>query len=128
MLDMGEPIKIIDLAEYLIRSRGLRPGTDIPMVITGLRPGERLTEDLLAPDEGWRPTSHPAIREVVFPALPKEDDLAWTVERLNNLAREGQTDILVRALKNAVQGAAEPPHEVPSPEGSRALSTEPDPG
>jgi FlaA1/EpsC-like NDP-sugar epimerase len=120
MLDMGEPIKIIDLAEYLIRSRGLRPGTDIPMVITGLRPGERLTEDLLAPDEGWRPTSHPAIREVVFPALPKEDDLAWTVER--------QTDILVRALKNAVQGAAEPPHEVPSPEGSRALSTEPDPG
>jgi FlaA1/EpsC-like NDP-sugar epimerase len=128
MLDMGEPIKIVDLAEYLIRSRGLRPGTDIPIVITGLRPGERLTEDLLAPDEGWRPTSHPAIREVVFQALPKEDDLAWTVERLNDLARDGQTDILVRALKNAVQVAPEPAHEASLPEGSRAVSSEPESG
>jgi FlaA1/EpsC-like NDP-sugar epimerase len=128
MLDMGEPIKIVDLAEYLIRSRGLRPGTDIPMVITGLRPGERLTEDLLAPDEGWRPTSHPAIREVVFQALPKEDDLAWTVERLNNLAHDGQTDILVRALKNAVQVAPEPNNEASVPEGSRPVSSEPELG
>jgi FlaA1/EpsC-like NDP-sugar epimerase len=103
MLDMGEPIKIADLAVHLIRSRGMRPGTDIKIVYTGLRPGERLTEDLLASDEGWRPTVHPAIRDVVFNATAKEDDLKWTVERLEHLAKEGNPDVLVRALKNAVQ-------------------------
>jgi FlaA1/EpsC-like NDP-sugar epimerase len=118
MLDMGEPIKIADLAEDLIRSRGLRPGKDIQIVYTGLRPGERLTEDLLASDEGWRPTAHPAIREVVFPAQAKEDDVTWTVERLENLAREGKSDDLVRALKNAVQTPAEPVEEQAAAERS----------
>jgi FlaA1/EpsC-like NDP-sugar epimerase len=107
MLDMGEPIRILDLAHDLIRSRGLRPDVDIKTVFTGLRPGERLTEDLLGPDEGWRPTSHPAIREVVSPRLGKEEDLAWVVERLESLAREGKSDELVRALKNAVQATGE---------------------
>jgi FlaA1/EpsC-like NDP-sugar epimerase len=107
MLDMGEPIKIMDLARDLIRSRGLRPETDIQIVITGLRPGERLTEDLLAPDEGWHPTVHPAIREVISPSPGKEEDLAWTVERLDLLAREGKADEVVRTLKKAVQGRAQ---------------------
>jgi len=119
MLDMGEPIKIVDLAHDLIRSRGMRPGTDIEIVFTGLRPGERLTEELLAPDEGWRPTANAAVREVVSPGLPKEDDLAWTVERLDHLAREGKTDELVRTLKNAVQTRAEPVEE-PAAERSDA--------
>ena len=103
MLDMGEPIKSVDLAHDLIRSRGMRPGTDIKIVFTGLRPGERLTEELLAPDEGWRPTANPAVREVVSPGLAREEDLAWTVDRLERLAREGKPDELVRVLKNAVQ-------------------------
>jgi FlaA1/EpsC-like NDP-sugar epimerase len=107
MLDMGEPIKILNLANDLIRSRGLRPGTDIEIVFTGLRAGERLTEDLLASDEGWRPTMHPMIREVVSPSLGKESDLAWTVERLEQLAGEGRSDEVVRALKEAVQAPAE---------------------
>jgi FlaA1/EpsC-like NDP-sugar epimerase len=103
MLDMGEPIKIYDLAKDLIRSRGMRPDVDIKITITGLRPGERMSEDLLAPDEGWRPTDHPSIREVVSPMIGKEEDLAWIVERLERLAREGRPDELVRVLKNAVQ-------------------------
>jgi FlaA1/EpsC-like NDP-sugar epimerase len=111
MLDMGEPIKILDLAYDLIRSRGLRPDIDVEIVVTGLRPGERLTEDLLGPDEAWRPTSHSAMREVVSPALGKEGDLAWTVERLETLATEGKSDELVRALKSAVQVPAEPVEE-----------------
>jgi FlaA1/EpsC-like NDP-sugar epimerase len=111
MLDMGEPIRISDLAGDLIRSRGMRPGIDIQIVFTGLRPGERLTEELLAPDEGWRPTTHPAIREVVFPTGANEDDLAWKIERLEGLAREGKSDDLVRVLKNAVQGQTEPAQE-----------------
>jgi FlaA1/EpsC-like NDP-sugar epimerase len=116
MLDMGEPIKIFDLAHDLIRSRGLRPDIDIKIVVTGLRPGERLTEELLGPDEGWRPTSHPAIRELVSPSLAKEDDLAWIIERLERLAGEGKSDELVRALKNAVQAHAQVADEPAAPE------------
>jgi FlaA1/EpsC-like NDP-sugar epimerase len=127
MLDMGEPIKIYDLANDLIRSRGLRPNTDIKIVFTGLRPGDRLTEDLLASDEGWRPTDHPAIREVIFPKISKEEDLVWTVERLERLAREGRSDELVRALKTAVQGPAEVAEEprMPGITEKRALDARP---
>jgi FlaA1/EpsC-like NDP-sugar epimerase len=118
MLDMGEPIKIFDLAHDLIRSRGLRPDIDIEIVVTGLRPGERLTEELLGPDEGWRPTSHPSIREVVSPPPGKEEDLAWIVDRLETLAREGKSEELVRALKNSVQVHAQPSEEPAAPERS----------
>ncbi len=116
MLDMGEPIKIYDLANDLIRSRGLRPNTDIKIVFTGLRPGERMTEDLLAPDEGWRPTTHPSIREVISPSAGKEEDLAWTVERLGRLAHEGKSDELVRVLKTAVQVPASETEEPDVPQ------------
>ena len=116
MLDMGEPNKILNLANDLIRSRGLRPGTDIEIVFTGLRAGERLTEDLLAPDEGWRPTSHAMIREIVSPSLGSESDLAWTVERLEMSAREGKSDDVVRGLKDAVHA---PPEEIEEPEAPR---------
>jgi FlaA1/EpsC-like NDP-sugar epimerase len=101
MLDMGEPIKIVTLAESLVRARGLRPGADIEIVYTGLRPGERLHEELLAPDEGSRPTGHPAIMEVVSPNNFSPDDLEWTVSRLAQLAKESRADELVRALKTA---------------------------
>jgi len=118
MLDMGEPIKIYDLANDLIRARGLRPDVDIKIVMTGLRPGERLTEDLLAADEGWRPTDHPSIREVISPSAAKEEDLAWIVERVERLAREGKSDELVRALKTAVQSRVEVVDEPDLPGGT----------
>jgi FlaA1/EpsC-like NDP-sugar epimerase len=102
MLDMGEPMIIERLAQSLIRARGLRPGTDIQIVYTGLRPGERLTEDLMGPDEGSRPTSHPAIMEVISPSPLLKEDLDWTIERLRSLAGEGRTEELVRALRMSV--------------------------
>jgi FlaA1/EpsC-like NDP-sugar epimerase len=87
MLDMGEPIKILDLANALIRSRGLRPGKDIEVVFTGARHGERLAEDLLGPGEGWRSTAHESIREVVTPVPARVEDLEWTINHLWELAR-----------------------------------------
>jgi FlaA1/EpsC-like NDP-sugar epimerase len=102
MLDMGDPIKILTLAQALIRSRGLRPGSDIEIVFTGLRPGEILSEELLAKDEGWRSTTHPSIREVISPPNVERADLEWTIERLLDLAREGRRDELSRALRQAV--------------------------
>jgi FlaA1/EpsC-like NDP-sugar epimerase len=103
MLDMGEPIKILNLARDLIRSRGLRPGVDIEIVFTGLRPGERLTEELVGPDEDVRPTPHPGIREVVSPTQIEEHDLDLVIERLASLAREDRPGELVRVLKRSVR-------------------------
>jgi len=102
MLDMGEPIKILDLANALIRSRGLRPGKDIEIVFTGARHGERLAEDLLGPGEGWRSTVNDSIREVVTPIPVTSQDLEWTVNRLWDLAKEQRSTELVRALKQSV--------------------------
>jgi O-antigen biosynthesis protein WbqV len=106
MLDMGEPIKILDLANALIRSRGLRPGKDIEVVFTGIRDGERLAEELLGPGEGWRSTGHASIREIVTPVPTDSAGLEWTVNHLYELAREQKSSELVRALKHAVRTPA----------------------
>ena len=105
MLDMGEPISIDRLARSLIRSRGLSPGTDIAIMYTGLRPGEALTEDLLAPEEGSRPTTNPAVLEVISTSLLPVGDLRWVLDTMDALLTEGRTDELVRLLKTAAGGA-----------------------
>ena len=61
MLDIGEEIRIVDLAEKMIRLRGLTPGTDVPIVYTGVRPGEKLREELIAGGEERESTHHPKI-------------------------------------------------------------------
>ncbi len=62
MLEMGEPVRILDLAEKLIRFSGRVPGRDISIAFTGLRPGEKLSEDLISALEATIPTSSPKIR------------------------------------------------------------------
>ena len=61
MLDMGEPVRIVDLANRMISLAGYRAGIDIEVRVTGLRPGEKLTEELYASSEEPLPTSHPKI-------------------------------------------------------------------
>ncbi len=62
VLEMGQPIRIAELARNLIRLSGLEPEQDIPIIYTGLRPGEKLFEELMLEGEGIKPTSHPKIR------------------------------------------------------------------
>jgi FlaA1/EpsC-like NDP-sugar epimerase len=62
VLDMGQPMKILDLAMEMIRRFGLRPHKDIAIEFTGIRPGEKLYEELAAANELTQPTSHPKIR------------------------------------------------------------------
>jgi hypothetical protein len=62
MLEMGEPVRILELAEKMIRFSGRIPGKDIPIVFTGLRPGEKLTEELVLALEASVPTSAEKIR------------------------------------------------------------------
>ena len=72
MLDMGEPVLIHDLAERMIRLSGRKPGTDIEIRITGIRPGEKLVEELRALNEAEAPTRHPSIRRVSPIAIDPE--------------------------------------------------------
>jgi FlaA1/EpsC-like NDP-sugar epimerase len=74
LFDMGEPVKIVALAEELIRLSGMEPHTDIEIVYSGLRPGEKLYEELLLDDEGVLPTQHEKIC-VASAAFPSRDDL-----------------------------------------------------
>jgi FlaA1/EpsC-like NDP-sugar epimerase len=76
VLDMGEPVKIVDLARDLIRLSGLSED-DIKIVFTGLRPGEKLYEELLADDETTLPTPHPKLRVMKASAPPST---AWVSE------------------------------------------------
>jgi FlaA1/EpsC-like NDP-sugar epimerase len=73
ILDMGQPVKILDLAEQLIQLAGLTPDVDIPIQITGLRPGEKLHESLVNSHEQVTPTGHPKIMAVCSQATPVED-------------------------------------------------------
>ena len=64
VLDMGEPIKILDLAKEIISLSGLEPGKDVPIEFIGLKPGEKLIEHLTAPDEEVCITSHEKIMKI----------------------------------------------------------------
>jgi FlaA1/EpsC-like NDP-sugar epimerase len=71
-LDMGEPIRILDLAQDLLRLSGLHPGEDVPIELIGLRPGERLTEELVMDREELGATDHPKVFTVRSPELDAE--------------------------------------------------------
>ncbi len=78
VLDMGKPVRILDLATEMIRLSGLTPGVDIDIEFVGLRPGEKLYEELCANGENTTPTHHPKIMRFVSP-LPNLMELAPTL-------------------------------------------------
>lgn len=94
VLDMGEPIRILDLAERMIRLSGLRVGTDIEVQVTGVRPGEKFAEELLAENEPALATIHPAVSRIA-PAPVAHEALQTAVAQLTTLAT-GQRDDDVR--------------------------------
>ncbi len=88
VLDMGEPVKIDDMARNLIRLSGYTPEVDIPIIYTGLRPGEKLYEELLMDEEGLAGTAN----EMIHIGRPIEMDDDWFVERLEELDEASRQD------------------------------------
>ena len=113
VLDMGEPVRILDLAERMIRLSGLRVGSDIEVRVTGMRPGEKLVEELLGDDEPTEPTVHPAISRIA-PPLPDVDDLRRLVGRLMRLAAELRDDDVRAALFAVVDEIDDLPEAAPA--------------
>jgi FlaA1/EpsC-like NDP-sugar epimerase len=85
MLEMGEPVRIVELAENLIRLSGLEPYKDVQIVFTGLRPGEKLHEELMSEREATVPTAVPKIR-VVQATEPEPATLTAGLDRLGTAA------------------------------------------
>jgi FlaA1/EpsC-like NDP-sugar epimerase len=85
MLDMGEEINILELAERIIRLRGLRPGHDIEVVFTGPRPGEKLREELVADFERLTPTDHPKVNRLSADVEVEEAEIARLINELERM-------------------------------------------
>jgi FlaA1/EpsC-like NDP-sugar epimerase len=101
VLDMGEPVRIVDLAEELIRLSGFVPYQDIDISFTGLRPGEKLFEELLIDGEGVLPTSHDKIR-VLAPVQLCTDTVHKELENLFDAARGDNIQEIITSLKRIV--------------------------
>lgn len=101
MLEMGEPVNILELAERMIHLCGLEVGSDIEVQITGPRPGEKLIEELRAPWEAVASTEHPSV-VALRPARMSTEQLERTLEQLQLVAEEGDQDEARRLLLHIV--------------------------
>jgi FlaA1/EpsC-like NDP-sugar epimerase len=115
VLDMGQQVRIVDLAEDIIRLSGLRPGKDVKIEFTGVRPGEKLYEEWATDSETHAPTIHPAVFRLLSP-----DAGLHSVEALE--AVESRRPVIVAALGALVEDYAPLPASPPLPDGSVALA------
>jgi FlaA1/EpsC-like NDP-sugar epimerase len=121
VLDMGDPVKIVDLAEKMIRLSGKEPGTDIAIEFIGARPGEKLHEQLWSDAETVTPSGHEAILLVTRQPIDP-DWLAGELLELEELVRSGDTLELVGRL-NAIVGSSR--RAVVTGDGAGAVETAP---
>lgn len=108
VLDMGEPVKIYDLAESLIRLSGFVPNQEIQIEITGLRPGEKLYEELLIQEEGLEKTAH----DKIFVEEPMDitmENIKEKLEKLTDLLNKGNSNL--EDTKNVIKEIIPTYHE-----------------
>lgn len=108
VLDMGEPVKIYDLAVSLIRLMGYEPNVDIPIIITGLRPGEKLYEELLMAEEGLVSTKHDKIF-ITQPMHLEEKELNEKLDELGNI--KYNEDYSIEKVKEVMANVVPTYHE-----------------
>ncbi|MFS0515905.1 polysaccharide biosynthesis protein [Nostoc sp. UIC 10607] len=104
MLNMGKPVKIVDLAKELIRLSGYEINQDIEIVFTGLRPGEKLFEELFLPGEEYEPTQHEKLLVAQNASRMIPENLSITVETLCQAAAKNDTNFILFLLQQLVPG------------------------
>ncbi len=114
LLDMGQQVKILDLAEDLIRLSGLEPGRDIEIEFTGIRPGEKLREELWETDKTYEKTAHPDIFRSDHEDTLSEADLQTLISHLEALTLTGHPEQIIALLDGAIPGSNI--QETPSPD------------
>jgi FlaA1/EpsC-like NDP-sugar epimerase len=102
VLDMGEPVRIVDLARHLITLAGRIPEEEIAITFTGLRPGEKLAEEVLTEEEEETETVRDRIRVVHSRELEPPPRFRARLAELRDLARDGDADGIVAALQHLV--------------------------
>ena len=107
VLDMGEPVRILDLAENLIRLSGYEPYTDIKIEFTGLRPGEKLYEEMLMSEEGLKRTQNQLIY-IGRPIHIDNDVFEKTLNEMNKLMYDDNADIRELVKRNVPTYTYEP--------------------
>ncbi len=98
----------------MIRLSGLEPGRDIEIEFTGIRPGEKLSEELWEKDKTYEKTAHPDIYRSEHEDTVKSGDLQATIQRLTSLTSSGHADEIISLLDESIPGASI--RETPSPE------------
>jgi FlaA1/EpsC-like NDP-sugar epimerase len=106
MLNMGQQVRILDLAEDLIRLSGLEPYRDIEITFSGIRPGEKLREDLWEDGVQFEPTPHSEIYRAVDEEKVDSSQLAPIIDNLIDLAHRSRTESLIRVLDESIPSAS----------------------
>ena len=101
VLNMGDAVKIFDLARELVKLSGLRPDIDIPIVYTEPRPGEKFFEEILTAEEGTVATQNQKIFMAKLSQI-KEKELKLGLEKLEKAAQEGDRELIIRTLKELI--------------------------
>ena len=101
VFDMGKPIKILDMAERMIRLSGLKPYEDIDIEITGLRPGEKLFEELLNDSSTSLPTYHPKIMVSKVPVVAY-GEISAKIQEIIAISEYGKGKQIVKKLKELI--------------------------
>ena len=118
VLDMGEPIRIVDLAREMIRLSGYEPDKDVPIVFTGPRPGEKFSEELLTAEEGTVATRHQKIFVAHLNSQASMEDLREQLARLQEAAERHAGDEIIGLLKEVVPTYRPSPPTVPTQQQS----------
>jgi FlaA1/EpsC-like NDP-sugar epimerase len=114
VLNMGEPIRVLDLAEDLIRLSGLEPHRDIEIAFTGIRRGEKLVEELWEAGTPLTETRHPDVFCLEADDLPTSLDLPQALDSLSTAAQAGETESMIKLLDDLVPGSSI--REAPQPD------------
>lgn len=117
VLNMGEQVRILDLAEDLIRLSGLEPGKDIEIVFTGIRPGEKLSEALWDEGTDLQPTEHPDIFRLMEEDHLMGLELSQAISELESLAEQSDKETILHRLDTMIPGStvrSAPPTDITS--------------